>query len=63
LEYSTLIKAWFATKVTEANIPPNEIVPPKKGKATNEKELLKTIQDILENWGQTGGLYVKGFMM
>jgi GLPGLI family protein len=54
---------WFATKVTEGNIPQNEIVPPKKGNATNEKGLLKTIQDASENWGRIGSLYVKGFMM
>lgn len=29
---------WFATKVTEANIPQNEITPPLKGKPTNEYE-------------------------
>jgi GLPGLI family protein len=54
---------WFATKVTEDNIAQNEIVPPKKGKVTNEKELWKTLQDVSESWGRIGRLYVKGFML
>jgi GLPGLI family protein len=54
---------WFATKVTEANIPPNDIVPPKKGKSITEKELWKTLQDAAESWGSIGKFYLKGFMM
>jgi GLPGLI family protein len=54
---------WFATKVTEGNIPQNDIAPPKKGKATNEKDLLKILQDASESWGRVGRLYVKGFML
>jgi GLPGLI family protein len=55
--------SWFATKVTEGYIPQNEITPPKKGKATNEKELWKTLQDASESWGRIGRLYLKGFML
>jgi GLPGLI family protein len=54
---------WFATKVTEGKIPQNDIVPPKKGKATNEKDLWKTLQEASESWGQIGKLYLKGFML
>jgi GLPGLI family protein len=54
---------WFATKVTEANIPQNEIGPPKKGKATDEKDLWKTLQDAMESWGQYGKVYLKSFML
>jgi GLPGLI family protein len=54
---------WFATKVTEANIPENEIVPPKKGKSITEKDLWKTLQDAAESWGRIGKFYLKGFMM
>ena len=54
---------WFATRVTEGVIPQNEIVPPKKGKATSEKELWKTLQDASESWGQIGKLYLRGFML
>ncbi len=53
---------WFATKVTEGSIPQNDIVPPKKGKATNEKELWKTLQDASENWGWAK-IYLKEFML
>ena len=54
---------WFATKVTEGSIPPEAIVPPKKGKPTNEQELLKTLHDASQNWGRIGVFYVKGFML
>jgi GLPGLI family protein len=54
---------WFAKKVTEGYIPQNDIVPPKKGKATNEKDLWKTLQDAVESWGRYGKMYLKGFMM
>ena len=54
---------WFATKVTEGSIPQNEIVPPKKGKSTNEKDLWKTLQDLAESWGREGRLYLRGFML
>jgi GLPGLI family protein len=54
---------WFATKVTEGYISQNNIVPPQKGKATNEKDLLKTLQDAVESWGQFGKVYLKGFML
>jgi GLPGLI family protein len=54
---------WFASKVTEGSIPQNEIVPPKKGKATSEKDLWKTLQDAAQNWGRVGKLYLKGFML
>lgn len=54
---------WFATKVTEGSVPQNEIVPPKKGKAINEKDLWKTLQGASESWGRVGRLYLKGFML
>jgi len=54
---------WFATKVTEGYIPRNDIVPPKKGKVTNEKDLWKTLQDAAESWGRIGKLYLKWFML
>ncbi len=54
---------WFATKVTEGNIPQNDIAAPKKGKATNEKDLWKILQDASKNWGRVGQLYLKGFML
>jgi GLPGLI family protein len=53
---------WFATKVTEASAPQNDILPPKKGKATNEKDFWKTLQDASENWGWAK-IYLKEFML
>jgi GLPGLI family protein len=54
---------WFATKVTEDNIAQNDIVPPTKGKAINEKDLWKNLQDAVESWGRYGTMYLKGFML
>jgi GLPGLI family protein len=54
---------WFATKVTEGYTSQNDIAPPKKGKATNEKDLWKILQDASKNWGRVGQLYLKGFML
>ena len=54
---------WFATKISESSISQNEIVPPKKGKTTNEKDLWKALQDAAESWGRIGKLYLKGFML
>lgn len=51
---------WFATKVTET--PQNDILPPKKGKATDEKDFWKTLQDASENWGWAK-IYLKEFML
>ncbi len=54
---------WFATKVTEGSTLQDAIVPPKKGKLTNEKELWKTLQDAVQSWGPIGVSYLKGFML
>lgn len=54
---------WFATKVTEGSTPQDAIVPPKKGKPTNEKELWKSLQDAVQGWGPIGVSYLKGFML
>ncbi len=54
---------WFATKVTESEVPENTLVPAKKGKVTDDKGLWKTLNDASESWGRVGKLYVKGFML
>ena len=54
---------WFATKISESSISQNDIVPPKKGKTTSEKDLWKALQDAAESWGRIGKLYLKGFML
>jgi GLPGLI family protein len=53
---------WFATKVTEGSIPQDAIVPPKKGKPTNEKEFWKTLHDASQNWWWRS-VYLKGYML
>ena len=42
---------WFATKVTEAVIPPTVIVPPKKGKVVNNKQLFEVLKGFMKTWG------------
>jgi GLPGLI family protein len=54
---------WFATKVSEGTVADNTLAAPKKGKATNEKDLWKTLTDASESWGRVGKLYLKGFML
>jgi GLPGLI family protein len=53
---------WFATKVTEGTMPQNDILPPKKGKTTDEKDFWKTLQAASENWGWAR-IYLKEFML
>jgi GLPGLI family protein len=54
---------WFATKVTEGNISQNDLIAPKKGKVITEKDLKKTLQNAMENWGPWAPMYLKGFML
>ncbi len=44
---------WFATKVTEAAVPPTAIVPPKKGKPVNNKQLFDILKQVMKGWGAT----------
>ncbi|WP_428329751.1 GLPGLI family protein [Mucilaginibacter sp.] len=52
---------WFATKVTEMPVDNKALVPPKKGKATNKKELRKTLDGAMKDWGTWGQTYLKAF--
>lgn len=52
---------WFATKVTDILSPAKPLAPPAKGKPTNNKELAKTIQAALKDWGSYGPLALKAF--
>jgi GLPGLI family protein len=54
---------WFATKVTDGNVADNTLVAPKKGKAADEKSLLKILEEASDGWGKVGKLYIKGFML
>lgn len=54
---------WFATKVTEATVPPNTIVPPKKGKVMNTKQLLGILKVAMKTWGINGPHEMKVFTL
>lgn len=43
---------WFAKIVNDRTIQPGVIVPPTKGKPTDNKGLLATLQKALKSWGQ-----------
>ncbi len=43
---------WFATKLEAAEIKPNTIVPPQKGKKTNLSSLKTILHNSLKDWGK-----------
>ncbi|MGZ4000948.1 MAG: GLPGLI family protein, partial [Mucilaginibacter sp.] len=55
--------SWFATKVTDTSVPPNTVVPPKKGKPMDHKKFVQTVHGFTKDWGTWGQSYVKGFML
>jgi len=54
---------WFATKVTDTSLPPNAVVPPKKGKPVDNAAYRATLLKATKDWGQWGQTYIKGFLM
>ena len=54
---------WFATKVYTENIADTQLVPPAKGKKTNSKALLITLQDLMKEWGRWGRKYQRQIMI
>jgi GLPGLI family protein len=52
---------WFATKVTEGFVDDKALIPPKKGKSVNNKELRRTLDGVMKNWGNWGQSYLKAF--
>jgi GLPGLI family protein len=54
---------WFATKVTDTSLPPNTIVPPKKGKPVNGKSFITTLKSTFKNWGDEAPMYYKTFSL
>ena len=54
---------WFATKVIDTPIPPLTIVPPKKGKVVNRKQLHTELNGALKNWGKSGLFELRLFML
>ncbi len=55
---------WTATKVTEAPIPATTLVPPKKGKAVDSKQLHKELESALkEDGAQFAQMFHKAFSL
>jgi GLPGLI family protein len=55
--------SWFATKVTDSSLPPNTVVPPKKGKPVDNKKFIETLHGFTKDWGTWGQSYIKGFTL
>lgn len=53
--------AWFATKITDTTLPPNTVMPPKKGKTTNDTELKATLHNATKDWGKWADRYLMAF--
>jgi GLPGLI family protein len=54
---------WFATKVTDTSLPPNTVVPPKKGKPADNASYFQTLHKATKDWGEWGQTYIKGFLL
>jgi hypothetical protein len=54
---------WFATKVTEMTVEPKALMPPKKGKPVNNKELRKTLDAAMKDWGNYAQASLKAFSL
>jgi GLPGLI family protein len=54
---------WFATKVTEMIVEPKALMPPKKGKPVNNKELHKTLDAAMKDWGNYAQASLKAFSL
>lgn len=57
--------SWVATKITDTTIPANTVIPPKKGKPTNTKQLFDTMQSVFKNRGDAEqiNLIMKAYML
>lgn len=53
--------SWFATRVTDTSLPPEAVLPPKKGKPVNNATFWDTIHKATKDWGQWGQVFLKGF--
>jgi GLPGLI family protein len=54
---------WFAKLVTPKALPPNTMVPPKKGKATDNKGFLATLMSVMKNWGDYAQHQLKAILL
>lgn len=51
--------SWFATKVTDTSLPDNAVVPPKKGKKTDNKGFVLELQTAMKDQGPLGADLVR----
>lgn len=54
---------WFATKVTDTTLPPNTMMPPKKGKVVDNKGFVATLDKAFKDWGDWAKSFYKGFQL
>lgn len=54
---------WFAKLVSDKSIPAGTVVPPKKGKPTNNKGLIDTLKNVMKNWGEYAQNNLKNFLL
>ena len=54
---------WFATLVKDMPVAANTIVPPKKGKETDYKGLVNTLESVLKNKGSYARSALKAFLL
>lgn len=53
---------WFATKVTETNVPEKDLAPPVKGKTVDNKKLKDILLEALKDWGKYGKSQLRGYL-
>ncbi len=54
---------WFATKVTDITLDDKSILPPKKGKAVDNKQLQETLKAAMKDWGNYAQASLKAFSL
>jgi len=54
---------WFASKVTDASLAQNTVVPPKKGKPADNASYHEILHKATKDWGQWGQTFIKGFLL
>lgn len=54
---------WFATKVTDMQILPDNVLPPSKGKPVNNKQLKVQIAEFVKDKGTDGRSYLKAELL
>lgn len=54
---------WFATKVTDVQVPESEVKPPTKGKPVNNKQLRTTLESAIKSWGTYAQPLFKAYLL